>query len=120
MSSTGVNLIQNLSYYITNGYIIMMVSEHMYGKLGPSSFIAISMYQRFGVSDISQIQSFGVSKQFRPTLTFWSETEISCAFVNIDIAKTVGPTVLTGKFLLGPTIFVIRWCRSVWRFDDKM
>ena len=37
--------------------------------LGPSSLIAISMYQQFGASDISPIQSFGVSIQFRHTHT---------------------------------------------------
>jgi len=47
------------------------------------------MYQRFWTSDISPIQSFGVSIQFRHTLTLLSDTEISCACFNADIAKTV-------------------------------
>jgi len=44
------------------------------------------MYQRFEASDISPIQSFGVSIQFRPTLTLKSDTELGCAFINVDIA----------------------------------
>ena len=35
------------------------------------------------------IQSFGISIQFRPTLTLLSDTEIGCAFINADVAKTV-------------------------------
>jgi len=54
------------------------------------------MYQHFGASDISTIHSFGVSIQFWPTLTLLSATEIDCAFIKTDIAKTV-----TGKFWLG-------------------
>jgi len=69
-------------------------------KLGPSSMIAISMYQRSGASDISPIQSFEVSIQIRPTLTLWSETYIGCAFINTVIAKTVDPTLLIGKILI--------------------
>ena len=38
--------------------------------------------------------------------TLWSETEIACALINTDIAKTVGPTVLTDTFWLGPTVHI--------------
>ena len=54
------------------------------------------MYQHFGASDISTIQSFGVSIQFWPTLTLLSATQIDCAFIKTDIAKTV-----TGKLGFG-------------------
>ena len=40
-------------------------------------------------ADISPIQSFGVWIQFRPTFTLLSDTEIGCAFINADIARTV-------------------------------
>ena len=42
--------------------------------VGLSSLNMVLMYQRFTASDISPIQSFGVSIQFRPTLTLQSET----------------------------------------------
>ena len=51
--------------------------------------IAISMYQRFGASDISPIKCFGVSIEFRPTLPLLSDTDIGRVFINADIAKTV-------------------------------
>ena len=70
--------------------------------LGPSSLIVISMYKRFGASDISPIQSFGVLIQLMPTLTILSDTEIGYAFISADIAKTV-----TCTFMLGPTICMI-------------
>jgi len=53
--------------------------------LGPSSLIAISMYQRFEASDISPIQSFGVSIQLRHTLTLLLDTEIGFALINAGI-----------------------------------
>ena len=70
--------------------------------VGPTSLIVISMYKRFGASDISPIQSVGVSIQLMPKLTILSDTEIGCAFMIVDIAKT-----LTCTFVLGPTIFMI-------------
>ena len=53
--------------------------------LGPSSLIAISMYQRFEASDISSIQRFGVSIQLRHTLTLLLDTEIGFALINAGI-----------------------------------
>ena len=49
------------------------------------------------------IQSFGISIQFRPALTLLSDSEIGCAFINADVAKTV-----TGDWRY------LWWCRSVW------
>ena len=53
--------------------------------------------------DVSTIWSFRYTVlEYRYNLglqTLWSETEICC---NTDIVKTVGLTVLPGKFLLEP------------------
>ena len=94
-----VSLIKKL-YQNCEVLLLFFQEQVWWFKLGPSSMIAISMYQRSGASDISPIQSFGVSIQIRPTLTLWSETYIGCAFINTVIAKTVDPTLLIGKILI--------------------
>ena len=58
--------------------------------------MAISVYQRFGTSDMSLIRRFGVSIQFRPTLTLLSDIEKGCAFINADIASGLISIIYNG------------------------